>query len=432
MNKNKMFDWMNLFSFFGIFLGIGLLIFIVFLFVSRPTYKEGFRNLTELKKYGATIGEFIDSDDEDLYIPKYEKYYAKKFSKSCMQKFFENLKWISSCFGLTKGAIFSLSFFESILLDVTMYRKKQGWNDNFIQKITLTPISKVVVFGAVQGAYHSLTRDLAQLKKLEIIDENLKIMNPDYYIVFLGNFVNRSPYSLEIFSMILKLLQINPYNVIALKGKNEAFSSHGQSLYREIEFGMLSGLSSSVKEMVEMFFQTLPLDVYCMMPVERGKKCMDMFELAPSLIEDVEMFKDMKDDNQARIFSFLNQKQEEKVEKCSLLKREETMQLEHGKEINVFCNAVIRDIDKKHEYEKMDGLRLIGWLNKTIIWTILSTSAESYRKFLNFFYDAFVVISPAEKMQDWIITLYNRDIRGKSESFNQRAYYFFTGKELKK
>ena len=45
------------------------------------------------------------------------------------------------------------------------------------------------------------------------------------------------------------------------------------------------------------------------------------------------------------------------------------------------------------------------------------------------FYDAFVVVQHSKEVQDWIITLYNRDIRDKKD-FEERSSYFFTGRKI--
>ena len=346
-----------------------------------------------------------------------------------MQTMFERFEGLLVSCSMKKGPLFSPEFFQTILRDVLTHREGQGWKGNFVQKITLTQQSKVVVFGATQGAYHSLTRDFEELKRLGIIGDDFKVTDSNFYLVFLGNFAHRSPYSLEVFSLLLRLLEQNPTNVIALRGKNEHFYNSKLSLYREIELRFSPGESSVVEQWARNLFQTLPLNLHCVIqPSEVQEKAdVNYFELSPSLV-DVDRFRKMIGKNESSITSFIKLREQKKLESFYL--SEEAKGQEEQAYKDVCLKAVIKDIHKKHDYEEMDGLRLLEWKNDVIFWTVLSTSTEPYQKFCKFFYDAFVVVEPAKKISDWTINLYNRDIRSHDKFFNKRSQYFFTGKEV--
>jgi hypothetical protein len=97
----------------------------------------------------------------------------------------------------------------------------------------------------------------------------------------------------------------------------------------------------------------------------------------------------------------------------------------------IVSRAIIRDIKKRDFYEEMNGLRLLPPTKGVTTWNVLSTTAEPYRKNLNFFYDAFVIIHTQSLQKDWLITLYNRDIRNTNDTtFKEKSFYLFTGQEV--
>ena len=49
-----------------------------------------------------------------------------------------------------------------------------------------------VVWGDLYGSFHALVNALSYLRKEGIIDENLHIIKPNYYFIFLGNVIDRS------------------------------------------------------------------------------------------------------------------------------------------------------------------------------------------------------------------------------------------------
>ncbi|MFH0898449.1 MAG: hypothetical protein V1855_02640 [bacterium] len=390
-----------------------------FLLAPRPYYKTGFRNLTELKQYVATKDEFIKMENKNLLMPSYENYYKKNFSYTFAHKIRETCRFVLSKFGVMDKPLFSASFFKTILEDVTKVRLRKGWTGEFVQKFQTTPASKILVFGVVQGALHGLVRYLDKLKDLGIINEQLKVMNPDYFLVFLGNVVNRSPYTLEIFSIVLRLMQENPDNVIYLKNSNE-FPDYwrGQTLRRELEIRAhhVSKQMIPLEKEVDTFFDTLPMNVYGTIPYVQYDKT-PYFRLSSYT-------GDREKSDEATFASFLLEKNRQRLDAFDLKKAASTPQKEYEK---IELRAVVKDIFKREEYEEMDGLRLLDFQDNVASWTVLSASSESYRAALNFFYDAFVVIDSAHELRDWTITLYKRGIQELSKDFETRFNYFFSG-----
>jgi hypothetical protein len=410
--------------------GVSLLLvaslILLFIAIPRPYYTQGFNTLSDLKTLIKDYDEFIKMEGKNAAFPSYETYYKKKYENKYLATVKEKSEWILSTLHIKQTPLFSSSYFKKTLTNVSRFRQNKAWAGNFIQKIELNTSSKLVVFGVVQGAFHGLIRYLEKLKELEIIDENLVVKNPDYFLVFLGNVINRSPYTLEIFSVVLKLLEKNPHNVIYLKGTNEFPDYWRQhSLRRELEL-RANHLSHSViplQEEIDTFFHTLPLTLYCTMPY-LSHDTTNYFKLA-GFIEDEHLLKMIDAPTYA---SFLRQKTTEKISAFNLNNRNEF----DPEATKILSKAIIRDIKKRDFYESMNGLRLLSPTKGITTWTVFSTAAEPFREAFKHFYEAFVIINPEEKTEDWTIDLYNRDVRIKNNIFKKQSYFFFSGEPLKK
>jgi hypothetical protein len=382
-------------KFFYIFLGIVVLIGSVF-FLPVSDYKIGFCNINELKEYAKTIREDFEVENENLLFPSFENYYNSKFSRSLLRKWKKKLLYFFYTFGIVNYPVFSSSFFKNLLNDVLVCRQQEKWKGNFVQKIEVTPKTKIVVFGVVQGAYHSLVRYLEQLVKLNIIDENLKLTSPDYYIAFLGNVVNRSPYTLEIFSIVLRLLQENPKQIVYLRGTNEYFDYWKEhSLRKELEIRCQYLLPKErandrnaipLKDEVNSFFDTLPQVFYCTMPHISTKDVMHYFKMH-AYIDSTEILK-MIDDSKCSLF--IAKSNEKPLE--TFYYSEKTVNVERDGSKGIFLRAIVTDILKRYNFEKTDGLSLIPPTEGVITWTIFSSPASVYKKFLNHIFDSFCIL----------------------------------------
>jgi hypothetical protein len=403
---------------------VGLVILLL-IFLPLPQYKDGFRNLSELHEHAQTLDEWIKMEGKNTDFPNYESYYQKNFAPSRLKRLKQNLNWLLTTLHIKKDPLFSASFFKTILEEVTQYRKAKGWHGDFIQKNEISPASKIIVFGPVQGAFHGLVRYLEQLEKMNVLDENLKIKNPDYYIVFLGNVVNRSPYTLEIFSIVLRLLQRNPENVIYLRGTHECSETWKQhTLRRELELRAhhLSQEKIPLEKEVDTFFNTLPWTLYCTIPYLQDTK-LNYFKCA-ALIENERILNMIDAPTYA---TFLKQKSHERLAAFNLENRNAS-DPEAG---NIISRALVRGIKKRTLLEKINGLKFLAPTKGVVTWTVLSTTAEPVRKTQGLFYDSFTIIQADERLDNFTINLYQRDIRiEKNKNFKETSFFFFAGNQI--
>ena len=178
-------------------------------------------------------------------------------------------EWTESCFRNLKENVFvndirpiqvlSSQRFHSRLRAFQLINSLEFENSDatkcFIEKINVPADSNICVIGDIHGSIHSLLRNLWRLIFLGILGNNLKIIKDNFYLVFLGDYVDRGPCGVEVVSTLLDLKLTNWDNVFLLKGNHESISmnlSHG--FLNEVHLKKMC----SLQEISESFYQYLP------------------------------------------------------------------------------------------------------------------------------------------------------------------------------
>jgi hypothetical protein len=91
----------------------------------------------------------------------------------------------------------------------------------FMQKMIVPAGSTIFAWGDTHGCVHSLIRTLQQLQKWDYLDDNFMITQPDTYLIYLGDCVDRGCYGLEVLYILMRLKAANPDNVILIRGNHE-------------------------------------------------------------------------------------------------------------------------------------------------------------------------------------------------------------------
>ena len=111
-------------------------------------------------------------------------------------------------------------FYESLSKKSESIRESID-DDKFIcKKLNLSNSSKIRIIGDIHSSIHSLTQILSSWIDDKFIDENWKLP-PNHYVIFLGDLVDRGPYSLEVLYVALRLFNNNRKNVVILNGNHE-------------------------------------------------------------------------------------------------------------------------------------------------------------------------------------------------------------------
>ncbi len=91
----------------------------------------------------------------------------------------------------------------------------------FMQKIIVPTGSTIFVWGDTHGCIHSLLRTLKRLRDQKVINDQFKIMNPNTYLMYLGDCVDKGCYGLEVLYTLMRLKTANPDHVILVRGNHE-------------------------------------------------------------------------------------------------------------------------------------------------------------------------------------------------------------------
>ncbi|MEI7580457.1 MAG: metallophosphoesterase [bacterium] len=369
---------------------------------------NGLNTLQELVWYAEHSNELPPMDNTNMVRPDYNSWYR------ATQPSWLKRKWraLLSCLGISTRFTWSAQYFLSLLHLSDVRLQSYKIEKNIVFKITPTTKTRCIVIGDLSGAYHSLVRDLVQLKKLGILDDALKIIAPDTYLIFMGDTISRSPYGMETLGVILRLMEVNPETVIYMRGNhedNKYWESFGLKEQLEIRLG---SEAVGAVESINRIFMRLPLGLYFPVPQ------LPHHYIRLSHLSKAESTK-LHEESYAH---FLEAKQQ------GLIDRHEITKTVQHNEATVI-DAVLHSEKKRHTYQMSDGLRQLPSDEGVIAWTVMSAPTLVNQKGFQCYDDAFVIIQAAEAKDDWTITLYSHDTR-ESTGFITKTFRFFTGAPL--
>ena len=142
-------------------------------------------------------------------------------------------------------------------------------NDLYINIIMNTDeLYNYIIIGDIHGSLIPLQKILESLKEKKIIDKDYKINN-SYYLIFLGDIIDRGPYGIELLLIAFKLKMVNKDKVIIINGNHEdksVYSSYGFEIELDFEINQFSekenpGLNN-IKEYIEKILTLLPSCIF--------------------------------------------------------------------------------------------------------------------------------------------------------------------------
>ncbi len=125
-------------------------------------------------------------------------------SDSSPLKFTSPESWVNGCF--PKPGLYSQT--ETIL----------NYRHPYAQRLILDKGEKIFFKGDIHGSIHSLIRDFL---RCDFLDKNLKIKNSHQKMIFLGDYVDRGRYGIEVLYLLMILKLRNPTSVFLLRGNHE-------------------------------------------------------------------------------------------------------------------------------------------------------------------------------------------------------------------
>lgn len=389
----------------GLIVTIGLLIVVV------PSYTStrGLRTLGDATSYAARIPEGPDYDNTNKVRPDYTTFHRAQLSGYVKRKLHTLASWV----GLKREPEWSPAAFTQLVDESLIRFKQHKVRKNIVYKVAPKTGTRFVVWGDVLGAYHSIVRGLQKLKELSIIDDELKIVADDTYLVFMGDLISRSPYGMETLSLVLRLIEINPDRVIYLRGNHEDNKYwHAFGLKDQLMLRLEKELAEKMVKTLDDLFLHLPLGMYLPISGHEGHY-VRLSHLGS------QRSKKLKEE---RYGHFLQADQQKSVDRHQIEKS-----VVHNAKISI--DAVIRSEKKRHTFQTNDGVRLLEPDQGATTWTVQSAPTRVQQEGLKFFHDAFVIVTAAAHKSQWALTLYSQDVRDKG-GFATRSYQFFTGKQM--
>lgn len=147
--------------------------------------------------------------------------------------------------------------------ECSLSRKEAGMV-GLLEKHDLDPDSCISMIGDIHGNDLRLDLTLKALQETNVLDIQFKV-NPNSYIVFIGDYADRGKNSLKVLELVMTLKIENPGNVFVIRGNHEdLITSEGRlreyaskdSLY----FDYMSNPCN--KKQLNRFYESLPVAVY--------------------------------------------------------------------------------------------------------------------------------------------------------------------------
>jgi ABC-type branched-subunit amino acid transport system substrate-binding protein len=367
---------------------IAYFFFLIILPVYTINVPDIFSSLTSLENYAASVPENPKTKIRDWENPDFTAYH-KTINPSYIEELLTLLGIIHP--------LWTIKAFNQLLTQVVTNRENEGFIAPLIYKLEPTPGSTFIIFSNLVGSFHSLIRDLRALEKQGTIDENLKIKDPHCFIVFNGNAAARSAYALETLTVMLSLAYINNEQVLFTLGTTDMDNYWQQyAIKRELKIRARSFNNEKIPmgKLITRFFNTIPMALYLV--VERTDQDVHVVRISNLGFEN-------------KVFSvtacgnFFNNPDENI---CPI------NATNHAESTEVTVRALIRaDPTFKSFYPPNPGLLSAGKENGAVTWSTFSGPTQASQNMFDFYDDAFVILTTALSLDDWILTLYNRDVR---------------------
>lgn len=131
----------------------------------------------------------------------------------------------------------------------------------FVQKLVIPQESNVFFFGDLHGNFHSLLRTLNHLKNQNVLDDSFHIINPSSYLIFLGDYVDRGNYGIEIIYTLMRLRMANPRNVFLIRGNHEDMRLNEQYGFAD-ELYDRAGYKEADMSTIERWYDSMPMALF--------------------------------------------------------------------------------------------------------------------------------------------------------------------------
>ncbi len=383
---------------------VGILLLCSF-YTSLSKVVDIFNTLSDVKSYAQTLPEYPLQDQSDLTTYSFKKFYASRVP-GCFKK-------LLSSIGI-KDLGWKEQNFKKLFEEVIEKRRAMKYSGHFVSIVNPKPETRFFILSGLNAAFHSFIRCLDEFKKLGIIDDNFKIRDPQCYIVFNGDMITKFSYGLDTLTLILRIMHENPERVYYIRGVSEEAGEWADDNIGEESMIRFQRMDWDVfNDLMIRFVDTLPSALYLV--AEHTGNSMNLVCICGRDLE-------------AKYF------EEKRLSVYFTNPDTSTINIDEqdgfvDKKIKI-SSVVSTEYFSPNEYARTEGLRRDTHEIGSGAWKLVSGPTNARRVFNGFFYDAFVVLTTANTIQDWTITLYSQDVRFMPGIYPKSMYNLITGKEL--
>lgn len=326
---------------------------------------QAFDSISQLQEFATMMPEFPEPDTAQYQTPNYSSFYHH-YAPSYFWQILQRLHIVAP-------PLWTPAQLENLLTDLVQ-NKMCLPTDHLIP---VTSASRVYIWGDLKGAYHSLVRDLIALRNEGVIGDDL-VLQQEVYLVFLGNVIDQSPYTVETLTAVLSLLKKNPCRVLYLAGNHEEkglWQDHTLGQELQTKARGYTDESLPLGTLISELFKKLPRSIYLQSPDK------------------------------------------------------ELIQLSYQTQADRVVQGRVIGLDRSLTYQKTTGLELLPSQWGATTWNVFSSPTLTSKKLYNFTHDAFVLLTPAKHLSLWTITLYSKPI--DADRFTQERFALLTGQPLR-
>jgi hypothetical protein len=134
-----------------------------------------------------------------------------------------------------------------------------------VQKSTVPAGAQIRFMGDLHGNIQALVRMLCKLMADGFLDANLRIIEPNGFLVFLGDFVDYGRYGADTLAMMMRLRIVNPDNVLVCRGNHEdkhMNANQHNGFFQELESRYTPSEAANLKIKIDQAFSCLPLAIF--------------------------------------------------------------------------------------------------------------------------------------------------------------------------
>ncbi|MFZ5954389.1 MAG: metallophosphoesterase family protein [Candidatus Dependentiae bacterium] len=154
-----------------------------------------------------------------------------------------------------------ISWVENKQLPEEFFEKNNSLYYPHVQKLILPTNAKVALHGDIHGDIHSLSGYITYLQNANFLNDSFKIIDPCFYMIFLGDYVDRGSYGAEVIYTLLRLKIANPDHVFLVRGNHEDIDQNTGDFKNEI-FAKFKKDSLPIMRAINCMYQRLPLALY--------------------------------------------------------------------------------------------------------------------------------------------------------------------------